>query len=182
MSSERSWHQGYCSCLWALQHRYAEPAARSKLTCCACCHRNRHVPLGKVAHCLAATLATLASDPTVAQLAMQPGSGIVNALLQLISTSDDDAFAGMLAGGACSQPSIVGHVFSPVSMLRCFYIYLTSLDTVSVCLAGSCLLLLPQPCEPSGLTKRYKLHSPNVSSPTVDDAAVMRDSRRFDSG
>ncbi|KAL3152291.1 hypothetical protein ABBQ32_001362 [Trebouxia sp. C0010 RCD-2024] len=55
---------------------------------------NWHLPLGKVAHCLAATLATLASDPTVAQLAMQPGSGIVHALLQLISTSDDDAFAG----------------------------------------------------------------------------------------
>lgn len=58
-------------------------------------YRNRHVPLGKVAHCLAATLATLASDPAVAQLAMQPGSGTVNALLQLVSTSDDDAFAGM---------------------------------------------------------------------------------------
>lgn len=55
------------------------------------------MPLGKVAHCLAATLATLASDPTVAQLAMQPGSGIVHALLQLVSTSDDDAFAGQLA-------------------------------------------------------------------------------------
>ena len=26
---------------------------------------------------------------------MQPGSGTVNALLQLVSTSDDDAFAGM---------------------------------------------------------------------------------------
>ena len=86
----------------------------------ACCCRNRHVPLGKVAHCLAATLATLASDPTVAQLAMQPSSGIVNALLQLISTSDDDAFAGMLAGSPCPQPSIVGHAVSPVSGLRCF--------------------------------------------------------------
>ena len=62
------------------------------LACFAC--RNRHVPLGKVAHCLAATLATLASDPATAQLAMQPNSSIVNALLQLITTSDDDAFAG----------------------------------------------------------------------------------------
>ena len=61
------------------------------------CGRNRHVPLGKVAHCLAATLATLASDPAVAQLAMQPTSSIVYALLQLISTSDDGAFAGQLA-------------------------------------------------------------------------------------
>ncbi|KAL0031473.1 hypothetical protein WJX77_002181 [Trebouxia sp. C0004] len=55
---------------------------------------NRHVPLGKVAHCLAATLATLASDAAVAQLAMQADSNIVQALLQLITTSDDDAFAG----------------------------------------------------------------------------------------
>ena len=52
------------------------------------------MPLGKVAHCLAATLATLASSPAVAQLAMQPGSNTVQALLQLITTSDDDAFAG----------------------------------------------------------------------------------------
>lgn len=52
------------------------------------------MPLGKVAHCLAATLATLASDAAVAQLAMQPGSNTVQALLQLITTSDDDAFAG----------------------------------------------------------------------------------------
>lgn len=52
------------------------------------------MPLGKVAHCLAATLATLASDPLVAQLAMQPGTPTVQALLQLIQTSDDDAFAG----------------------------------------------------------------------------------------
>jgi len=57
-------------------------------------YRNRHVPLGKVAHCLAATLATLASDAAVAQLAMQAGSNTVQALLQLITTSDDDAFAG----------------------------------------------------------------------------------------
>ncbi len=59
-----------------------------------CVYRNRHVPLGKVAHCLAATLATLASDAAVAQLAMQPGSNTVQALLQLITSSDDDAFAG----------------------------------------------------------------------------------------
>ncbi|DBA90981.1 TPA: hypothetical protein ACH3X2_004190 [Trebouxia sp. C0005] len=59
-----------------------------------CVYRNRHVPLGKVAHCLAATLATLASDAAVAQLAMQPGSNTVQALLQLITTSDDEAFAG----------------------------------------------------------------------------------------
>jgi len=52
------------------------------------------VPLGKVAHCLAATLATLASDAAVAQLAMQAGSNTVQALLQLITTSDDEAFAG----------------------------------------------------------------------------------------
>ena len=52
------------------------------------------MPLGKVAHCLAATLATLASDPATAQLAMQAGSNTVTALLQLITTSDDDAFAG----------------------------------------------------------------------------------------
>ena len=52
------------------------------------------MPLGKVAHCLAATLATLASDPVVAQLAMQPGTPTVQALLQLVQTSDDDAFAG----------------------------------------------------------------------------------------
>jgi len=59
-----------------------------------CVYRNRHVPLGKVAHCLAATLATLASDAAVAQLAMQAGSNTVQALLQLITTSDDEAFAG----------------------------------------------------------------------------------------
>ena len=52
------------------------------------------MPLGKVAHCLAATQATLASDPATAQLAMQPGSNTAQALLQLITTSDDDAFAG----------------------------------------------------------------------------------------
>ena len=69
----------------------------SNISGCFWC-RNRHVPLGKVAHCLAATLATLASDPVVAQLAMQPGSNTVQALLQLITTSDDDAFAGMPAG------------------------------------------------------------------------------------
>ena len=67
------------------------------------------MPLGKVAHCLAATLATLASDPATAQLAMQPGSSIVNALLQLITTSDDDAFAGeRLQRHEVSQLSIQG--------------------------------------------------------------------------
>jgi len=47
-------------------------------------------------------LATLASDTAVAQLAMQPGSNTVQALLQLITTSDDDAFAGNLLLPPCS--------------------------------------------------------------------------------
>ncbi len=71
------------------------------------------MPLGKVAHCLAATLATLASDPAVAQLAMQPGSNIVQALLQLIATSDDEAFAGT-AVKLCKKHA-VAHAYAEAS-------------------------------------------------------------------
>eukprot|EP00891_Asterochloris_glomerata_P005689 jgi/Astpho2/5689/fgenesh1_pg.00079_%23_100_t len=54
---------------------------------------NRHFPLSEVAHCLAAALATMASDAVVADL-MVATPGVVTALLQLVNTSNDGAFAG----------------------------------------------------------------------------------------
>ena len=46
-----------------------------------------------MAHCLAAALATMASDAAVADL-MVATPGVVTALLQLVNTSNDGAFTG----------------------------------------------------------------------------------------
>ena len=77
--------------------------------------RNRHFPLSEVAHCLAAALATMASDAVVADL-MVATPGVVTALLQLVNTSNDGAFAGghmrsawqlQVSSGSCQVISAV---------------------------------------------------------------------------
>ncbi|KAK9816567.1 hypothetical protein WJX72_002063 [[Myrmecia] bisecta] len=55
---------------------------------------SRTAPLGKVAHCIAATLATLSSSPEGAQEVMRAEGNPVRALLTLTLTHDDDVYTG----------------------------------------------------------------------------------------
>lgn len=82
--------------------------------------------LGRVCHCIAATLATLASHETCAGFIMAaPGSSSVKSLLALSEVEDDEGFthagglaAGTLTGHAAGSESWDSELCGPLARMR----------------------------------------------------------------